>query len=1199
LLPREEGVQARRSAAHPSAAGAARSSLRASSRWLRLTTGIPGRHARLRAARVELGVAVARHLPDELAPAFLADSLASRRSAQVLLAETDTRPATGPGRADPPRRADRASRSQAAAPDLRELGKRAVQAWPRQRAARRLRAADAQLGAFATGLTDVPVPELRGPRQLAEQAQQTAATADADRRAAAEEAARSARIALRLAGEATADFTRFVLAALGRAVAAVWGALTLAWSRVALAAGAAGAWCAASLGKVAGGIDGFVGERRRRREARTARRGSIAAEAGLTARKDPGRRGAMEGSGGETAGWRGDPGRERRPVGHGDGSDADDWWAPPATPETGQRAGHGDHPAAAHGQRHAAAPSGRPGQPGRAGDDTDGWLPEWWRQADDGRADQAAAWEAGADERDGGQRVNGTHADAGQIWPPDPRREPRPPAGDPGAGWAAAGAVEGSRQPAGQRSPAADGSDWPPAKGPGAPAPPPANRLLGAAWNAAARVRLFGRRAARRLAPVVTVVAAPPDRARRGSFGLFRPIALACVFSLVIGGFAALPTGIVMAGSVRAVGKGLPDLSDLKPLPQAERTEVFDVNNHRIAVLKSEQDRIVVPLSVVPRLVQFAVLAAEDARFYEHHGVDQRSIFRALLTDIFRGQQAQGGSTITQQLVRNAYPNLRERSVVRKVKEAALAAELERRIGKSQILEQYLNRVYFGGGYYGVQAASLGYFNRSVRTLSLAQAATLAGVIRSPESGNPRQNPDEARRLRDSVLDRMVQLGMVPPAQAARARTEPLRVAQKRQATTKYPWFMDGVKRQLLADPRLGRTEAERSRRLFQGGLRVYTTLNPVVQRAAEEAAARYRPASGPDVAMVAMLPRTGEVRAIVGGRNWNKDQFNVALQGRRQAGSSFKPFVLAAAMANGISPDSVWESSGWGTREVCGVPWGVSNYEGNGSGLMPVRAATWHSVNAVYGRLMEQLCPAKVVEMAQKDLGVALLGNQQKLPSIALGSANVLPIDMAAAYATFANMGVYHKPRFVNRVVYHGKVVFDDSRDPGVQRIQPALAYEVNDVLKGVISNGTAVAAQIGRPAAGKTGTTQDYRDAWFVGYTPRLATAVWMGNPKEELPMRNVNGVARVTGGSFPARIWRDFTSQVLEGTPGEDWQRPPDQLNFTVLPPPPPSTTTPPFPSFTLPPGFPGGPPNTGPGRPKPPFPPTTLTGDPRRP
>ncbi|HEX6674483.1 MAG TPA: transglycosylase domain-containing protein [Actinomycetes bacterium] len=1175
MLPREEGVEARRSAAHPSAAGAARASMRASARWLRLTAGVPGRRSRLRAARVELGAAVARYLPDELAPGFLADSLASRRSAQVLLAETDARPHPVPYPTGAGSRAARYGNGSPHRPgphDLRDLGQRAVQVWPRQRAARRLRAADAQLGAWATGLAEVPVPELRGARQLADQAQQAAQAADAERRAAAGEADRAARLALRLAAEATVDFLGLVGWALARAAAAVGSALARAWARVALAAAATGAWCAGVLGRTAGGIDGFVAQRRRRREARAGRRGSIAAEAGRTAPEDAGRRGAMEGSGGGTGGWRGDPGRDRPAGEQRDALDPDDWWAPPPTPEGGQ-------PGPEYRGRHAA-PTGPFDPAGRAGDAADGSAAEWWRRSDREPVSVAAG--------DGGQGSNGTAIGAAQVWPPDPRRAPARDAADPGAAWAAVAAVE---EPA-----------WPPARGPGAATPPPANGLLAALWRVAARVRLFGRRLARRLAPVVSAAAAPPDRARRGSFALFRPIALACVFALVLGGFAALPTGIVMAGSVRAAGKGLPDLADLKPLPQAERTEVYDVNNHRIAVLKSDQDRIVVPLSAVPRLVQFAVLAAEDARFYEHHGVDQRSIFRALLTDIFRGAREQGGSTITQQLVRNAYPNLRERSVVRKVKEAALAAELERRIGKSQILEQYLNRVYFGSGYYGVQAASYGYFNRPVRSLTLAQAATLAGVIRSPESGNPRQNPDEARRLRDSVLDRMVQLGMVRPDQAAKARIEPLRVAKRREFTTKYPWFMDGVKRQLLADPRLGRTEAERSRRLFQGGLRVYTTLNPAVQAAAERAAARWRPASGPDVAIVSMLPKTGEVRAVVGGRNWSKDQFNLALQGQRQAGSSFKPFVLAAAMANGISPDSVWESSGWPRREVCGVPWAVNNYEGSGSGLMPVRVATWHSVNAVYGRLMEQLCPAKVVEMAHDKLGISLLKNQERVPSIALGSANVVPIDMVGAYATFANMGVYHKPRFVNRVLYHGKEVFNDSNEAGEQRIQPALAWEVNDVLKGVISNGTAVAAQIGRPAAGKTGTTQDYRDAWFVGYTPNLATAVWMGYPQRELPMRNIEGVGRVTGGSFPARIWRDFTSEVLANTPGEDWQRPPDQLSFTVLPPPPPSTTNPPFPSFTLPPGFPGGPPITGPGHggggggPGPPVPPTTLGGGP---
>jgi penicillin-binding protein 1A len=671
-------------------------------------------------------------------------------------------------------------------------------------------------------------------------------------------------------------------------------------------------------------------------------------------------------------------------------------------------------------------------------------------------------------------------------------------------------------------------------------------------------VRRFGRWTASWLAPVVVAVAAPPNRARRPWLGLFRPIAAACVLSLVIGMFTALPTGMVMAGSVKAAGRGLPDLADLRPLDQPERTEVYDVNGKLIEVLKSEQDRIVVPLTAVPVLVQNAVVAAEDARFYDHRGVDQRGIVRALFADIAEGARSQGGSTITQQLVRNAYPHLKERSLARKVREAALAAELERRTSKPKILEQYLNRVYFGGGYYGVEAASRGYFARRVGQLSLAQAATLAGIIRSPETANPRTSPKEALHLRNTVLDRMVELGMVPADAAARARREPLGVrARPSLPNGRYRWFMDGVKRQLLDDPRLGRTLKEREKKLFQGGLRIFTTLNPEIQKAAERAVAERGPSTGPDVALVSMIPSTGAVRAVVGGRDRARGRFNLALQAHRQPGSSFKPFVLASALENGISPDSLWDTSGWPLRQVCGAPWKVDNYEGKGGGLMPVRAATWFSVNGVYGRLMEQLCPDKVVDMARR-LGVRIDKEQQKAPSIALGSANVYPIDMAAAYATFANMGVRQEPNFVTKVIRHGQVLFEN-KPTGQQVIPPALAYEVNDVLKGVIEHGTARSAQIGRPASGKTGTTQDYRDAWFVGYTPQLATAVWMGYSRQEEPMLDVQGVSRVTGGSLPASIWQHFMQEALAGTAPTDWQRPPETLQYTVLPPPPTTTTT----------------------------------------
>jgi penicillin-binding protein 1A len=289
----------------------------------------------------------------------------------------------------------------------------------------------------------------------------------------------------------------------------------------------------------------------------------------------------------------------------------------------------------------------------------------------------------------------------------------------------------------------------------------------------------------------------------------------------------------------------------------------------------------------------------------------------------------------------------------------------------------------------------------------------------------------------------------------------------------------------------------------------------------------------------------------VVGGQNYRRNHYNVAVQGRgRQPGSSFKPFVLTTALDAGISPDSVWESSGFKKDNVCGAPWTVDNYEGKGGGRISVREATWRSVNGVYARLMERLCPARVAAMADK-LGIHLEGPEAHVPSMALGSVEVRPIDMAAAYGVFANLGEYHRPTFVEQVSHHGDTVIKD-QPHGERRISAALAWQVTDILKGVIAHGTGTAAQIGRPEAGKTGTNQEYRDAWFVGYTPQLVTAVWMGDPKEQTPMLNVGGI-RVTGGSYPARVWHDFMAAAMANQQVLDWPKPPEELTYTVLPPP----------------------------------------------
>jgi penicillin-binding protein 1A len=662
-------------------------------------------------------------------------------------------------------------------------------------------------------------------------------------------------------------------------------------------------------------------------------------------------------------------------------------------------------------------------------------------------------------------------------------------------------------------------------------------------------------RVANRLGRTVTALAAPPDHRRRGWLPFVRPVAVALALALFAGTAAAVPTGMLVAESVKGAAAGLPNLDELKPLRQPERTQVYDRNGRLIEVLHDEQDRIVVPLARVSPRLQQAVIAAEDARFYEHGGVDDRGILRAALANVVEGNVSQGGSTITQQLVRNAYPDLRELSLVRKIKEAALAAQLETRLSKQQILEGYLNRIYFGAGYYGVEAASKGYFGRSAAKVSLAQAALLAGVIREPETANPREHPERAKELRDSVLARMAALGLVRPADADKARRQSLKVEKAGRVGGRYPWFVDGLRRQLELDPRLGKTREQRVRQLFEGGLRIHTTLDRDLQLAAEQAVRNHLPASGPQIALIAVDPRNGAVRAVVGGNNYSRHKYNVAVQGRgRQPGSSFKPFVLAAALDAGISPDSVWESSAFQATEVCGTrldpPWRVDNYEGKGRGRISVRDATARSVNGVYARLMEKLCPAKVAEMAGR-LGVHLDPAQARAPSIALGSAEVRPIEMASAYGTLANLGEYHRPTFVEKVTRHGKTLIEN-RAAGERRISAALAWEVNDILKGVVDHGTGTAANIGRPQAGKTGTNQSYRDAWFVGYTPQLSTAVWMGHPDKQTPMLNVNGI-RVTGGSYPAEVWHDFMLAAMANQEVLDWPRPPEQLKYTILPPP----------------------------------------------
>jgi len=1080
LPTQEPAARPRRRADRPTAPAAARASLRAAGRALRLLATEPRRRRAQRHARVELGRAVAVHLAGQPVPPLLATPLAAHRAAQLRLASTDPLPRLTPRPAAGSRARRSAARERDPAADLERLLLIVVQFLPRLAARVRLRLADERLGAWATALGDPQDPVVAAARERAAEAQRAATSARVAASANWRQAVDAARLSLRLLSEATADL-------LGWAAHGIrsWSSMLIAWL-VSLA---------------------VAGRRRLRRGSATAgrhvRAGSAATRDGLRA----GSVAAGQGLRGAGAGIAGAAG--------GLASRID------ALADRGRagRAGTGTTLPA-----DAPANGGRPG-PGAA-------TPV------DARLDRGAGPEAdtlagdalpSTQEFDAAHNGHGDGTGGGRL-APDP--------GDPIEAWwlpsSMAGPVEqpaagGRRARSGGRDPVVAGL----ATGLGRASGP--FRATGA-W----------------LAPVVTAMAAPPNHRRRGWLPFARPVAVALALTLLVGTATAVPAAMLVGDSVKGAGAGLPELEELRQLRQPERTQVYDRQGRVIEVLKDEQDRIVVPLSQIAPILQQAVIAAEDARFYEHKGVDDRGIVRAAVTNLLSGQVSQGGSTITQQLVRNSYPDLKDISIVRKIKEAALAAQLEGKLSKDEILHRYLNRVYFGAGYYGVEAASKGYFGKHASEVSLAQAAMLAGVIREPVSAEPRQHPERARSLRDSVLDRMAQLGMIAAPQAAKAKKVPVKILPPRTVGGRYPWFIDGLKRQLQDDERLGRTREARTQRLFEGGLRIHTTLDGDLQRAAEQAVDRWLPPSGPEIALVAIDPRDGGVRAVVGGRNFKTGAYNAALQGvGRQPGSSFKPFVLAAALEAGISPDSVWESSGF-DQLVCGTQWKVDNYEGGGSGKISVREATRRSVNGVYGRLMEKLCPEKVAAMAER-LGIPTIAPRFRTPSMALGAAEVRPIDMASAYATLADLGEYHKPTFFEKIDHRsGRPVIDEPSKPE-RRVSAALAWQVTDILKGVITGGTGVAANIGRPAAGKTGTNQQYRDAWFVGYTPQLAVAVWMGYPKSQTPMYNVQGV-RVAGGTFPARVWHDFMSVAMANQPVLDWPKPPEELTYTILPPPP---------------------------------------------
>ena len=618
---------------------------------------------------------------------------------------------------------------------------------------------------------------------------------------------------------------------------------------------------------------------------------------------------------------------------------------------------------------------------------------------------------------------------------------------------------------------------------------------------------------------------------------------LARVITLLIGsavGVTALVAAFALLGSQLpklngAVKFPVATLGALEPLNQ--RSEIVDAQDRLMIVLRSEQNRQPVAFDRIPKHMINAVLAVEDADFYRHKGINMRSTVRAMVANVEAGGVAQGGSTITQQLVKLTLLSSKQ-NVNRKVTEARLALQIEKQLTKQQILERYLNTVYFGEGSYGVQAAAERYFNKRIDDVTVPEAAFLAGMIRNPVGYDPIRFKDRSRQRRAIVLERMVKVGMITKAEQADYRISPMpRPADRFVLPESY--FIEEVKQQLLDDKRLGATRAERYTAVFNGGLRIKTTFDPDIQAQAEAAVRDILPSNEKDftAALVSLDVKTGAVKAMVGGRGFATDKYNLVTQGKRQPGSSWKPFVLVAAMENGISPMSLVNGN-----EPCPIPnptgkpkiYKPRNAEPPQDGPRTILDQLVVSSNCAFARLAYLVGYKKVADVATR-LGIST--RIDLVPSMALGVEEVHPIEMAGAYATLAAGGRQRKAYLIDTVYdRNGKVIFT-GRSTDRQIVDPEIARVVTSAMQGVVQRGTGVNAQMeGRDVAGKTGTTNNNEDAWFVGFTPQLSTAVWMGAPDRKLAMRNIGGVSRVFGGDYPAQVWNRFMTNALQAQASE---------------------------------------------------------------
>ncbi|CCI07919.1 transglycosylase domain-containing protein [Microcystis aeruginosa] len=581
----------------------------------------------------------------------------------------------------------------------------------------------------------------------------------------------------------------------------------------------------------------------------------------------------------------------------------------------------------------------------------------------------------------------------------------------------------------------------------------------------------------------------------------------------------------VVTGSVVGLAisyRNLPDVRILQGYVPTETSYIYDVKGRPLTSLHGEAHREVVELDQISPNLKRAVMAIEDSHFYHHRGINPNSIGRAVIANWKSGGVVEGASTITMQLVKNIFLS-HARTVSRKLAEAVLAIRVEQVFSKNDILEMYLNNIYWGHNNYGVQTAAKSYFNKPASELNLAESAMMAGLIQAPEVYSPFNNYKTAKERQALVLSRMRSLGWITPAQEEAAFKEPLKLGKPTAwQESKLPYVTDAVVAELRQ--KFGKET------LIKGGMRIQTTIDLDFQNMAESTIQRaYNGLRGRgirtkdlQISLVAVDPRTHFVKALVGGVDYNKSQLNRAIQSRRQPGSAFKPFVYYTAFASGrFTPETVVNDAPIRFREGGGF-YSPKNYGGGFSGPVSLRSALVQSLNIPAVVLGRRVGINKVIEVCR------LLGFESPLiavTSLPLGSVDVTPLEMAGAYATFASNGWHSEPTFIMRVTdSRGNVMLDNTPKPKLV-LDPWATASLNSVLQGVIQGGTATSAQIGRPAAGKTGTTDNEKNVWFVGYVPQLATAVWIGDD------RNRTLGKGITGGGFAAPIWRDFMAQALK--------------------------------------------------------------------